>query len=90
MTEENEDIGHTCIMDALSDDATRYKRMLDLLRDAGGDHAWTTQSPPGEISCWTIGRSVVFVQRLGNSVEVYTNSMTPSTWVEIEDWLGTL
>ena len=87
MSEEN---GHECIVDALSDDPTRYKRMLDLLRDAGADHAWTSTTPPGELACWVIGRSVVLVQRLGDSVEIYTNTYTPSTWAEIEDWLKTL
>jgi hypothetical protein len=90
MSEENEDTGHECVMDALSDDPTRYKRMLDLLRDAGADHAWTSSVPTGELACWTIGRSVVLVQRLGDSVEVYTNSETPSTWEGLAVWLETL
>ena len=79
-----------CPVDLTRDDPTRYKRMLDLIREAGGNHAWNTQVVTGELSCWTMNRAVIFVQRIGDSVEVYTNSVTPDTWAEIEDWLGTL
>jgi len=78
------------VVDLGSDDPSRYKRMLDMMRDAGADHAWTSMVPTGEISCWVIGRSVVLVQRIGDSVDVYTNNYTPNTWVEIESWLKTL
>lgn len=86
MNEENTD----CVVDLNSDDPSRYKRMLDLVRDVGGNHAWTSQVPTGELSCWTIGDTVVFVQRICDSVEVYSNAHTPRTWIETEDWLKTL
>ena len=86
MSEQQEE----CVVDLTSDDPSRYKRMLDLVRDAGADHAWTAEVVTGELSCWTIGNAVIFVQRIGDSVEVYSNAHTPRTWVETEDWLKTL
>ncbi len=81
----------TCqVVDLNSDDPARYKRMLDLMRDAGADHAWTAQVVTGELSCWTIGNSVVFVQRIGDSVEVYSNNQAPRTWEGTAEWLRTL
>jgi hypothetical protein len=86
MSEENME----CPVDLTRDDPTRYKRMLDVVREAGGAHAWTTEVHTGELSCWILGSSVIFVQRIGDSVEVYTNTATPNTWDEIEEWLKTL
>jgi hypothetical protein len=85
MTEE-----HQCPVDLGSDDPSRYKRMLDLVRESGAIHAWSAQIVTGELSCWTRERHVIFVQRIGDSVEVYTNENTPNTWEEIEQWLKTL
>ena len=86
MTEENTG----CVVDLTRNDPARYKRMMDLVRNAGGNHAWTRVTPAGDMSCWTLGRTVLLVQQIGNSVEVYTNSVTPNTWEDIETWLGTL
>lgn len=78
------------IVDIFSNDPSRYKLMLDSMRDAGADHVWTSMVPTGELSCWVIGRSVVFVQRVGDGVDLYTNNYTPRTFKDIESWLKTL
>jgi hypothetical protein len=86
MSKENSE----CPVDLNRDDPARYKRMLDLVRDAGANHAWTSDVPTGDLSCWILGGTVLLVQRIGDSVEVYTNSSTPNTWEETEEWLSTL
>jgi hypothetical protein len=78
------------VVDLNRDDPTRYKRMMDLVRDSGARHAWAAMVPTGELSCWTRDKYVIFVQRIGDSVEVYTNETAPRTWEEVADWLKTL
>jgi hypothetical protein len=87
MTTETEECP---VVDLGRDDPTRYKRMLDLVRESGANFAWSSMVPTGELSCWTRDRYVIFVQRIGNSVEVYTNETAPRTWEEVEEWLKTL
>ena len=70
-------------------DPTRYKKMLDLLRDAGADHAWTSNVLTGDLSCWTIGTHVVLVQHIGSGVEVYSND-SPRAWSDMPEWLEAL
>ena len=60
-------------LDRQLNDPARYKRMCDIVRDAGGDHAWTSQVPTGELSCWIVGKAVILVQRIGDGVEMYSN-----------------
>ena len=88
MTKESEMTTEECPVLA-GDDPARYKKMLDILREAGADHAWTTKVPTGNLSAWIVGHHVVLVQHVGSGVDVYCND-SPSAWSDMPDWLASL